>query len=1049
MTHLRSLIPAWQRYGMAVLFVIAVAVIRVTVLQALSSQFMFAMFYPVVMFCAWYAGFGPGLFAAVLAACVAPNIGAPPRTLHWFTHREWVGIVLFMFNCTFILIIIESLHRARHRLILHQNDLESLVMQRTSELAAVNDRLVAEMKEREATTTKMLEAAKELQDVKAAVNDRAVVAEIDGKGIVLRVNDNFCALSKYSRNELEGYDYRTLYWEPYQGDEPEKMWETLHSGKVWRGDLKIRAKNGEALWVDATVFSDPKDSGQSARYIVVWVDITDRKLAEKALRQSEARYRAIGESMDYGVWICDSEGRNTYVSDSLLNLVGYTQEQFSNFGWHGVVHPDEADAAVAAWKECVRTGGQWEWEFKFRGVDGQWHVVLGRGAPVRDDEGDLCGWAGINVDITKLKQTEQALRESEARYRVIGESLNYGVWTCDSTGRNTYVSDSFLKLVGLTREQCAEFGWAEMLHPDDREATVKAWVECVRTGSLWDCEHRFKGVDGLWHYTLARGMPVKDAEGKVLGWAGINLDISRQKQAEQALRESEGRYRAIGESLNYGVWLCEPDGRNTYTSDSFLKLVGMTQEQCSNYGWGDVLHPDDAEATLMAWKECVRTGGIWDREHRFKGIDGKWHHVLARGAPVKNGDGQVLGWAGINLEIDRLKETEQALADSEAHLRNVLDSIFAFVGVMQTDGTMTEINRAVLDISRIPSSEVVGRKFWDCMWWEYYAAVREQIQKAVESAASGEVVRFDVEGLVAGGQYVWVDLTIAPMRDAEGRVTFIIPSAVDVTERKRGEQLIRKLNAELEDRVALRTQQLYKANEELRQQFETIRRFEEEIVHVSKREQVRIGQDLHDDLGQQLAGIWCFMRVVEKNLARQHSPEAENAARISEMLEKSLATTRSLAHGLLPVPQEPRGLMSALTTLASRVSEMFNINCKLECPVPVLIEDNTKATHLYRITQESISNAVKHGDARNVTIELASDEHNVTLVVLNDGTPVPGDDLVADGMGLRIMRYRAGIIGGTLGIENIPGGNVALTCTMPLSAPDESSPVNHALNALS
>ena len=923
MTHLRSLIPAWQRYGMAVLCVMTVAVMRMTVLQGLSSQFMFALFYPVVMFCAWYAGFGPGLCAAVLAACVAPNIGAPPRTFHWFTHREWVGITLFMFNCTLISILIESLHRARHRLILHQNDLESLVLQRTSELAAVNDRLRTEMREREATTTKMLEAARELQDVKAAVNDRAVVAEIDGKGILLRANDNFCALSKYPRNELEGYDYRTLYWEPYQGEEPEKMWEVLQGGKVWRGDLKVRAKNGEALWVDATLFADPKDNGQSARYIAVWVDITDRKLAEKALRQSEARYRAIGESMDYGVWICDSEGSNTYVSDSLLNLVGYTQEQFSNFGWQGVLHPDEADAAVAAWKECVRTGGQWEREFKFRGVDGQWHVILGRGAPVREEEGDLCGWAGINVDITKLKQTEQALRESE------------------------------------------------------------------------------------------------------------------------------GRYRAIGESLNYGVWLCEPDGRNTYASDSFLKLVGMTQEQCSNYGWGDVLHPDDTEATIRAWKECVRTGGLWDREHRVKGVDGKWHHILARGAPVKNNDGQVLGWAGINLEIDRLKETEQALADSEAHLRNVLDSIFAFVGVMQTDGTMTEINRAVLDISCIPSSEVVGRKFWDCMWWEYSAAVREQIQQAVESAASGEVVRFDVEGQVAGGQYVWVDLTIAPMRDAEGRVSFIIPSAVDVTERKRGEQLIRKLNAELEDRVALRTQQLYKANEELRQQFATIRRFEEEIVQVSKREQVRIGQDLHDDLGQQLAGIWCFMRVVEKNLARQHSPEAENAARISEMLEKSLATTRSLAHGLLPVPQEPRGLMSALTTLASRVSEMFNISCKLECPVPVLIEDNTRATHLYRITQESISNAVKHGDARNVTIELAADEHNVTLVVLNDGAPLPAGDPVADGMGLRIMRYRAGIIGGTLGMENIPGGNVALTCTMPLSAPDESPPVNHAIHALS
>ena len=127
------------------------------------------------------------------------------------------------------------------------------------------------------------------------------------------------------------------------------------------------------------------------------------------------------------------------------------------------------------------------------------------------------------------------------------------------------------------------------------------------------------------------------------------------------LRQSERLYRAIGESIDYGVWVCAPDGRNMYASPSFLKMVGITQEQCSNFGWGDVLHPDDAERTIAAWKECVRTGGKWDIEHRFRGADGQWHHILARGVPVLDEQGQILCWAGINLDITERKRAEEAL----------------------------------------------------------------------------------------------------------------------------------------------------------------------------------------------------------------------------------------------------------------------------------------------------------------------------------------------------------------------------------------------------
>ena len=167
------------------------------------------------------------------------------------------------------------------------------------------------------------------------------------------------------------------------------------------------------------------------------------------------------------------------------------------------------------------------------------------------------------------------------------------------------------------------------------------------------CRH-----DGAYRWFKARGVAIREGDGGVVHWFGTCTDIDDQKRAEEALRASERIYRAIGESIPFGVWICDPDGHNTYVSESFLRLVGLTQEQCSQFGWGDVLHPGDAARTIEAWKECVRVEGKWDIEHRVRGTDGQYHPILARGIPVRDEEGRIVCWAGINLDISRLKAAE-------------------------------------------------------------------------------------------------------------------------------------------------------------------------------------------------------------------------------------------------------------------------------------------------------------------------------------------------------------------------------------------------------
>lgn len=167
---------------------------------------------------------------------------------------------------------------------------------------------------------------------------------------------------------------------------------------------------------------------------------------------------------------------------------------------------------------------------------------------------------------------------------------------------------------------------------------------------------------GAMYIVTARAPTAGDYVGLLLflcTGAALSVLASGFRDRTARLRESERLYRTIGETIDYGVWTCDPSGRNTYASESFLKLVGMTQEECSGFGWGRVLHPDDRHRTLEAWRECVRTGGRWDVEHRFLGVDGKYHHILARGAPVRDDDGKLVCWAGINLDITALREAEQ------------------------------------------------------------------------------------------------------------------------------------------------------------------------------------------------------------------------------------------------------------------------------------------------------------------------------------------------------------------------------------------------------
>jgi signal transduction histidine kinase len=212
------------------------------------------------------------------------------------------------------------------------------------------------------------------------------------------------------------------------------------------------------------------------------------------------------------------------------------------------------------------------------------------------------------------------------------------------------------------------------------------------------------------------------------------------------------------------------------------------------------------------------------------------------------------------------------------------------------------------------------------------------------------------------------------------------------------------------------------------------KRLERELLEISERERRHLGGDLHDGLGQHLHGLAYLAELLQKGLEEDASPRAAEASQLSKYLHEALAMTRSLARGLQPVDAEPQGLMLALRELAERTRGVYRVDCQFECRSPVLIHLHSAANHLYRIAQEAVNNAVKHGKPTRIRIQLKATPARIILGVRDNGVGIRRRTKPGRGMGLHVMQYRADALGGSLLVQRHPEGGTDVVCTVPRQA---------------
>jgi signal transduction histidine kinase len=252
--------------------------------------------------------------------------------------------------------------------------------------------------------------------------------------------------------------------------------------------------------------------------------------------------------------------------------------------------------------------------------------------------------------------------------------------------------------------------------------------------------------------------------------------------------------------------------------------------------------------------------------------------------------------------------------------------------------------------------------------------------------------------------------------------------------RRSAEEDLRRARDELEMRVQQRTADLKSTNAKLEASISERKRLEHELLEITEKERRRLALDLHDDLGQKLSGIALMTKGLELKLGKRRIGETRDASRIHELVQEAISHTRDLAHDLAKLDLKENDLPGALSDLATHAKRLFEISCRFKSDAAIPPLESNVASQLYKIAQEAVTNAIKHGKAKHVGISLANGSDRLVLTIQNDGLPFPDLKSQSTGMGLRIMNYRASLIGASLEVKGTGAHGTRVTCAMPLEA---------------
>ena len=500
-------------------------------------------------------------------------------------------------------------------------------------------------------------------------------------------------LANPETEKLFGYSRRELLGEPVEillsGDAWSACSPALPSALTTR-ELRGRHKDGSRFPVEIVL--NPIQTGEGDWVVATVVDLTERKRAEASLRESEERFRAIFSHAGVGLAQARLDGVLDFVNDRLCRMLGYSQSELLGKNVLEITHPDDRHLCTGVISRLL-TGelSSPSIEKRYLCKDGSSAWIRLFPSLVRDPDGLPKYLIALVEDISARVNAERALRDSEMRLTLAQGAAPIGVWDWDLRNNAVTVSGAYMSLYGLPDDHPPlEYkDWLERLHPDDRESLQAQVSDALERTHCWDSEFRVRWPDGSVHWLLGRGSVFLDEGGRPIRMAGANLDITERKRSEEALRESEERFRNLADSAPVLIWLADTAGQVTFFNRQALLFTGCPMEGLAGNNWTALLHAGDLERVRATFALTVDAREGWQCELRLRRADGAYRWMLCTAIPRWSGL-QYTGHIGIMVDITEFKRNQEqvqatqkleslgVLAGGIAHdFNNLLGSILA------------------------------------------------------------------------------------------------------------------------------------------------------------------------------------------------------------------------------------------------------------------------------------------------------------------------------------------------------------------------------------
>ena len=771
--------------------------------------------------------------------------------------------------------------------------------------------------------------------------------------------------------------------------------------------------------------------------VCYFFEVSERARAAEALRVSEERWRYALEVSELGAWELNLADHTAWRSLRHDRIFGYAEllpEWTFEMARQHILEEDRP-LVDGSFERAMAEHTDWSFEARIRRADGAVRWIWAYGKSINDADGHPIRMFGLISDITGRKQAEEALRVSEGFNRSIIESSPDCIKVLDLDG-NLLSMVSGMELLGIT-DLAPLLGkpWIELWEGADDRAAADAAVATAAAGAEGHFGGFFRtlrGEDKWWDVVVT---PILGTDGQPSRLLAVSRDVTQRQQAEEVLRQRTAQFETLLNEAPIGIYLIDADFRVRQVNSAGRPAFGDISDLIGR-DFAEVMHilwpQAEADKTIKQFRHALETGEpcfvpemIAQRADRQTTEYYEWqiHRI-----PLPDGRHGVVCYF---RDISESVLAQQEIRESEERYRSLFNSMdegFCIIEMIfdesqqPVDWRYLEVNPSFETLTGI--HDIVGKRIRDLVpdheeyWFEIYGEV----------VLTGEPVRFVNE---AKGLDRWFDLYAFRVGGAGSLKVAVL--FTNITERKRAEAEILSLNQELESRVAERTAELRTVVYTLEAEMAERRRLEEEILGVGERAQARIGQDLHDDLGQQLAGLAMLAQLLSDQLSAESHPKAADAARLKTFLTESISTTRNLAKSLYPVELERGGLMLALHDLAHRTELRAGMVCTVRADDAFRFEKAAEI-HLYRIVQESIGNALKHGNARHIAIGCTAREGASTLTVTDDGSGFerPKEGKWA-GMGLHLFQYRARLIGAAVTVARGEHGGCQVSCSMGIS----------------